>query len=132
MVAASITVLRVEGPAGGSILTGADALWWSLVTVTSVGYGDMVPVTPEGRLVATALMTIGVMLFGTMTAWLAAWFVKPGDEAQDAEIAAIRSEEVWAELGRRPPEAQRELLERLRLSAPDLVHALLELALTRE
>lgn len=92
MVTASVTVLQYEAAAAGSIVTPGDALWWSLVTVTSVGYGDMVPVTPQGRGVAMALMTIGVLLFGTMTAYLATWFTRPQEESQDRELATIRSE----------------------------------------
>ncbi len=115
MVAASVTVLRYEPVAAGNIITPGDALWWSLVTVTSVGYGDMVPVTPQGRGVAMALMTLGVMLFGTMTAYLATWFTRPQEERQDREMVIIRQE-----LG-----VVRALLERLagegsKASRPDI------------
>ncbi|MEV0356802.1 ion channel [Nocardia sp. NPDC050697] len=51
-----------------------DALWWASVTVTTVGYGDYYPVTPEGRLVALLLMTFGIGLIGfaigTTTSWV--------------------------------------------------------------
>jgi voltage-gated potassium channel len=45
-----------------------DALWWGASTLSTVGYGDIVPVTPEGRLVAGALMLLGIGLFGAITA----------------------------------------------------------------
>jgi voltage-gated potassium channel len=46
------------------------------VTITTVGYGDKFPVTTEGRLIAALLMTAGVGLFGTFTAFVASWFVE--------------------------------------------------------
>lgn len=45
-----------------------DALWWGVVTLTTVGYGDVFPVTPEGRLAAGALMILGITLFAAITA----------------------------------------------------------------
>jgi voltage-gated potassium channel len=44
-----------------------DALWWGVVTLTTVGYGDVYPVTPEGRLAAAILMLLGIGLFGLIT-----------------------------------------------------------------
>ncbi|MEJ0058022.1 MAG: potassium channel family protein [Bacteroidota bacterium] len=45
-------------------------MWWSYVTITTVGYGDKFPVTTGGRIVAAILMTAGVGLFGTFTAYI--------------------------------------------------------------
>lgn len=74
---AAISVLEAErGVEGSSIHTFADALWWSLVSVTTVGYGDSYPVTAEGRLVAGLLMFVGIGLFSSLTALLAAWVVE--------------------------------------------------------
>ena len=73
---ASITILQVENDPESNILTAGDALWWAFVTITTVGYGDFYPVTLEGRLIAMVLMTTGVGLFGTFTAFVASWFVK--------------------------------------------------------
>lgn len=73
---ASITILQVENHPESNILTAGDALWWAFVTITTVGYGDFYPVTLEGRLIAAVLMTTGVGLFGTFTAYVASWFVK--------------------------------------------------------
>jgi voltage-gated potassium channel len=89
---ASVAVLQVERAAGGTIDSGADALWWTVVTMTAVGYGDYVPVTTEGRLIAAGLMLIGIALFGTFTALMATWFLAPGEREQEKELEAIRRE----------------------------------------
>lgn len=73
----SIAVLEIERRADGNIATAEDALWWSIVTMTTVGYGDHYPVTTAGRLVAVALMAVGVGLFGTLSGMAASWFTEP-------------------------------------------------------
>lgn len=72
----SIAILQVEDDPKSNIKTAEDAVWWAYVTITTVGYGDRFPVTTEGRVIAALLMTVGVGLFGTFTAWLASWFVE--------------------------------------------------------
>jgi voltage-gated potassium channel len=54
----------------------SDGLWWAVVTLTTVGYGDAYPVTGPGRLVASAMMVVGVVLVGTFTAKIAAVLVE--------------------------------------------------------
>jgi voltage-gated potassium channel len=72
----SIAILQFETDPDSNIKTAEDALWWSYVTITTVGYGDKFPVTTEGRIIAAILMTVGVGLFGTFTAFVSSWFVK--------------------------------------------------------
>lgn len=70
----ALSALEVERYAEGSnIQTFGEAFWWSLVSVTTVGYGDHFPVTDGGRATATFLMFIGIGLFSSLTALLAAW-----------------------------------------------------------
>jgi voltage-gated potassium channel len=66
----SIAILQFEDDPNSNIKTAEDALWWSYVTITTVGYGDKFPVTTGGRIVAAILMTAGVGLFGTFTAYI--------------------------------------------------------------
>jgi len=74
-------ILDIERFAPGSnIKTPADALWWGLVTVTTIGYGDRYPVTAEGRLVAGILIIFGVAMISTLTASFAAWILAPEAE----------------------------------------------------
>ena len=69
-------ILDIERNAPGSnIHTPMDALWWGLVTITTIGYGDKFPVTTEGRLVAAVLIIFGVAMISTITASFAAWIL---------------------------------------------------------
>ena len=72
----SIAILQFETAPNSNIKTAEDAIWFSYSTMTTVGYGDKYPVTNEGRVIAAILMTVGVGLFGTFTAFVSSWFVK--------------------------------------------------------
>jgi voltage-gated potassium channel len=94
---ASLIVLQVErGAPDANILTGRDSFWWAFVTMTTVGYGDHVPVTASGQIVAMILMTFGVGIFAVLTGFLATRLLVQQGEGQDAEpdIAAIVREEM--------------------------------------
>ena len=88
----SIAIVHFEAGSGGKIRTAEDALWWSFTTITTVGYGDLVPITFEGRLVAVLLMTGGVGLFSTVSGFLATWFMGEQEQQDNVELAAIRVE----------------------------------------
>jgi voltage-gated potassium channel len=73
----SIAILHAEQESpDANITTFGDALWWAATTVTTVRYGDRYPVTTSGRLVAVALMVVGISMVGAVTASVAAWMVK--------------------------------------------------------
>jgi voltage-gated potassium channel len=91
--AASLAILDVEGTRPESkIHTLGDALWWATTTVTTVGYGDLSPVTPMGKLVAVALMIGGIALVGSVTATLASWIVQRVAAEDTAEQVATRTQ----------------------------------------
>jgi len=92
VVLASVAVLQFETAGGGNIVTAEDAVWWSVTTMTTVGYGDRYPVTTEGRVVAACLMVCGIGVFGVLSGFMASWFVAPAGEKRDTEIAALRGE----------------------------------------
>ncbi len=82
----AVAVLDVEQDVpGANITTFGDAMWWACTTVTTVGYGDRYPVTAQGRVIAVALMIIGIATVGAVTASFAAWMVArvEQDTAQD-------------------------------------------------
>lgn len=72
----SIGMLMAEsGSPDANIKTASDALWWVYVSITTVGYGDFYPVTNVGRLVGVLTLTVGVGLFGVVTAYIANAFL---------------------------------------------------------
>jgi voltage-gated potassium channel len=85
VIFSSIAILQVEDSPESNIKTAGDALWWSYVTITTVGYGDKYPVTTEGRVIAAVLMTVGAGLVGTFTGFAASWFVEGRMEEQEEE-----------------------------------------------
>jgi len=84
IIFASISILQFEVDPKSNIKTAEDALWWSYVTITTVGYGDKFPVTSGGRIIGVILMTAGVGLFGTFTAYISSWFL--ATKAPDKQI----------------------------------------------
>jgi len=86
----SIAILHVETGPEANIASGQDAVWWSVVTITTVGYGDKYPVSVEGRIIAVVLMCGGIGLFGTFTAFVASWFLAPGAKKQEDDLAEMR------------------------------------------
>jgi voltage-gated potassium channel len=85
-----------------NIHTLGESLWWSVVTVTTVGYGDYTPVTVFGRVTAVFVMGIGLLTLAVITAQVASSFVTQGqDKAQPAPQAQPAPEVTLAELDRR-------------------------------
>jgi len=98
VIVAATVIVSVETSENASINSFADALWWTVVTITTVGYGDMVPVTAAGRAVATVLMIGGIAFFSGVTANLASFLVRGGEVDRKAlsqlmkEVKALRGE----------------------------------------
>ncbi len=90
----ALAVLEAERPAPHSKITNfGDAIWWACETVTTVGFGDFVPVTIEGRVVAVGLMVCGLALVGVIAATLASWLI-----AQVSIVEEVEAQETRAEL----------------------------------
>ena len=77
-----------KGSAGSLVENPFDALWWGVVTLTTVGYGDVVPHTFEGRLAAMALMLLGIGLFGAITATITSYFLTADLRRVEAKVEA--------------------------------------------
>ena len=108
VIIAATIVASVEGGINASIHSFTDALWWAVVTITTVGYGDMVPITAAGRAVAFVLMFGGIAFFSGLTANLASFLVRGEDQQQKAisklvaEVEGLRQDvirlrEGWAQ-----------------------------------
>lgn len=105
LATASIVVLQFEDTASGAnITTGGDALWWAIVTITTVGYGDKYPVTAGGRITGTFVMFAGVGIIGALASILSSILIPPPPtqetQNQSPDVSALRQEvaEMHAEL----------------------------------
>jgi voltage-gated potassium channel len=96
IVGAWLVLLFEENARGSNIHNYPDALWWAIVTVTTVGYGDRYPTTEGGRAVAVILMLVGIGLIGVLTATVASVFIKEHTDANKQEFR-----EGHADLGQR-------------------------------
>ena len=85
---ASMLVLQFEANApNANIKTGGDAIWWGVVTITTVGYGDFFPVTFLGRLTAVFVMFAGIGIIGALASILASLLVSPSSSDGEAAVA---------------------------------------------
>jgi voltage-gated potassium channel len=100
---AIIVDLYERHAAGSNIHTLGESLWWSVVTVTTVGYGDFYPVTTGGRITACFIMFIGLLTLAVVTAQVASSFVSqgPSKARRDLQAEPATSEVTLAELDRR-------------------------------
>jgi voltage-gated potassium channel len=91
IIIAATVVASVEGGENASIQSFPDALWWAVVTITTVGYGDMVPVTAAGRAMGFILMLGGIAFFSGITANLASYLIK-GSESEKRALSQLTGE----------------------------------------
>lgn len=92
LVFASVAILHFEAVPEANIKGAEDAVWWSVATVTTVGYGDRYPVTWEGRTVAVVLMLLGMCLVGVLSGLFASWFMAPAAARNRGEIEQLQAE----------------------------------------
>ncbi len=90
----SVAILVAEEGSGSQVDTAEEAIWWTLTTMTTVGYGDIVPETTLGRTVAVLTMFAGIGVFGAFTALIASLLVQPKQdegalEAMNERLARI-------------------------------------------
>jgi voltage-gated potassium channel len=85
---------------GATINSFGKAIWWSITTVTTVGYGDVYPVSNAGRIIAVLLMIGGISLVGVVTAALASWIIESVAEEETATqaVTAAHIEELRSEI----------------------------------
>lgn len=98
---ASLAILQTErGVPDAHISNFGDAVWWAITTITTVGYGDMYPVTTTGRVIAALLMIGGISLVGSITATIASWIVQTVavEDEEHASATAAHIDELRAEI----------------------------------
>lgn len=99
----AVAVLVAERDAPGATITDlGDAVWWAMVTVTTVGYGDLAPVTGTGRAFAVLGMLLGIGVLGTVTATISSQLVsavsREGSEDGEDDLEAVDLARVLAEV----------------------------------
>lgn len=91
----ALAVFEAERDAPDAVIRSfGDSIWWAVVTITTVGYGDMYPVTAVGKIIAILLIISGIAVIGILTAALASWLI----EEIKAEKDSIPNSEIMAEL----------------------------------
>jgi voltage-gated potassium channel len=92
MGVSSVLVLQFEsGSHDANITNGTDALWWAIVTITTVGYGDFYPVTGAGRIVGVFVMLAGVGIIASMASILASVLIPPAQTPKERDGGASES-----------------------------------------
>jgi voltage-gated potassium channel len=93
VVYGSSAIVLVEAAApNANIVTGGDAIWWTFVTISTVGFGDRYPVTGLGRLIGVLMLVAGVGLFSVLTSFLASAFAKPATAQDEERDRALRAD----------------------------------------
>lgn len=88
LVGAALVVPAEADAPDANITSFPKAVWWAIETATTVGYGDLYPVSVWGRVIASVMMLVGITTFGMVTAAIATWFV--GRARRDAqELGAV-------------------------------------------
>jgi voltage-gated potassium channel len=99
VIFSSYIILQIEkNSPEKNIMTSTDAIWWSIVTITTVGYGDLYPTTTSGRMVAALLMIVGIGIFSSITSYLSTTFIsrrqRKSSETQHESEAEINAVEI--------------------------------------
>jgi voltage-gated potassium channel len=87
-----------QGQADANIVSAGDSIWWGLVTITTVGYGDQYPVGGAGRIVGVFLLFAGIALFSVLTGFIANVFLAPDRPRRRARAAVLTPAAELAEL----------------------------------
>jgi voltage-gated potassium channel len=90
----TVAVVVVAGAAQSIFASGEfgslwDGIWWAVVTITTVGYGDIYPKTVEGRLIGIVVMAVGIAAASVLTATIASKFVRDEREGETTEMLQI-------------------------------------------
>jgi len=96
LVLTSFGMYVAEQGVNEAVSSPLDALWWGVTTMTTVGYGDVYPITPEGRVAAAVLMVLGISLFGVVTATATGLVIRGNADAEQASNPVTQIERLFA------------------------------------
>jgi voltage-gated potassium channel len=111
VVASSIAILVLESTAASEIHTPLDAIWYVVSTITTVGYGDEVPISPGGKVLGIMLMIVGVGFFSILTASLSSYFMRDIETEEEELKDKINSLETTVNEMRSQIEEVKDLLK---------------------
>lgn len=92
ILGSSLVVMAESTSPDANIKTGYQAVWWTFVTMATVGYGDYTPVTGQGRVVAVFVMITGVGFFGVLSSFLASTFINSRRKQDQIDLAMVKEE----------------------------------------
>jgi voltage-gated potassium channel len=105
-----IFILRAELPdPSANIQNANDAIWWAMVTMATVGYGDRYPITTSGRIIGIFVMITGVGLFSVLTSYLADSFLKSRSRLDESRSTLIQDEEYHNQLIKKIEDLEKQL-----------------------
>lgn len=106
-------MVAVEEPVPGSnIKNGGDALWFAIVTISTVGYGDLYPVTAAGRVIGSVMIVVGVGIFSVLTGYISTQFLARRRHSNLTQVDLLRTHmDTRFEEQRRQAAADRAALE---------------------
>ena len=111
----SFMAYAAESPVNPEFSSYPTSLWWGYVTLTTVGYGDIVPITLYGRIAGVLLMTLGIGLLGVLAGSLAAFFkISPGKKSKKKASSADTEEKTKNERKKEELAALRDEVSELR------------------
>ena len=91
VIAGSMLILAIEsGQPGSQINSGLDAVWWTVSTVSTVGFGDIVPVTDAGKIMAIFFMIFGISILGIFLSVLGTRFYKSQFEKDEKNFQRFK------------------------------------------
>lgn len=120
IVAGAAALYYVERGLNPTLQSPLDAVWWAVSTVTTVGYGDVSPVTPHGRIVGIVLMILGTALFWSYTALFADALVSDEMEDLESELRQIEKRLLKFKDGENYPARLEKLLEQIQNQVKEL------------
>ena len=97
----------------------SDALWWSFVTATTVGYGDLSPATTAGRVIACVLMIVGIGMIGSLTSTITSFFLQRAEDSKKPRIDTAKTADVEQFSLKNPADEMDEFVKNLAQDDPD-------------
>jgi voltage-gated potassium channel len=114
---AFLVLVAEQSSPDANIKTALDAIWWTYVTITTVGYGDRYPVTTAGRLVGILVLTTGVAVFATFAGYISSKLLGTADEEDEEETPGKEPAADMKGTAGQLAEVRRLMAERERLDA---------------